>query len=156
MGKICHGIKTELRNGEGLILDDAIGMLDLATPEFILVFFGYHMLNIWTNMFHFFSSWRQIWTDFSATATLWALSMCFHRPVPWRKQGSQRQPEFAEVWKKIHPASPIPPSTPSFTSETLPPKLRWCRRTRNICKASLPRPAETLHWQLKFSDNKQH
>ena len=46
MGKICHGIKTELRNGEGLILDDAIGMLDLATPEFILVFFGYHMLNI--------------------------------------------------------------------------------------------------------------
>lgn len=64
IGKVCQGMKVELRDGEWLVPDDAVGMLDPATPESLMVCFGYHVLNIWTNMLLFFFSWSQIWIEF--------------------------------------------------------------------------------------------
>lgn len=74
-------MKAELREGERLVLDDVVGMLDPALPESIMAFFEYHEPMC---SFLFFPPQVKFKLNF-CIATL--LPLCLHRPVTLEQTG---------------------------------------------------------------------
>lgn len=137
MGKACQRLKGELRDEKSLSSDDALECwiqpcLNLSWP-------------FWqpsANMFLLFFSSSQFELNFCHCnpPELYVSSQISHLGANRNVKGSPNWPRPGEKYTSLQQPPGIPPA-----SEALPPKLRACRRTGNICKASSPRPAETLH-----------